>query len=489
MDPFWLALSHFKRRDYERCASLCEGLLKQQPGDQAALLLQCRARTGQNVEDDTELEEEGVADLMLDENAVSTKPRPGTSTRPTTSSAGGVDRPVSGYLRPGTASRPITAKADVAAALARPTSTARPITSLGRELRLGTASGASQALDGLFNRGRVDATTMAKNQAAAKVGCDYLLRHERNPTAALDLCTAALLEETRTSWWWKYRQGRCYYQLGLYRDAENALSASIREQRMVPAVLELAKVYLRLDQPTAALAVLHAALAESPDNVRLTMWVARVHELVRSVELSVGTYKKVVELDASHVEGLACLAASNFYAGYPEIGLRFYRRLLQMGVAGPEIWTDVGLCCFYSSQFDMALGCLTRALQLADDNPDVWYNIGHVAIGLGDKDFASQAFNIALSLDNTHAESLTNLGVLAIRDHDAASALACFASAQNHAADSSLFQPFFNGALVARKLGNLKDACTLVSKSCEINADHPDSNDLKKELLRIFHIT
>lgn len=168
------------------------------------------------------------------------------------------------------------------------------------------------------------------------------------------------------------------------------------------------------------------------------------------------------------------------------MSLRYYRRLLQMGVSGPEIWNNIGLCCFYSSQFDLALNCFGRAIQLADDHSDIWYNVGHIGIGIGDRDFAIQSFKIALSLDHTHAESLNNLGVLAIRDQDAASALTFFADAQKKATD--LFQPFFNNALVAHKLGNLKDSCKLVSESLKINAQHTDSIDLRKELQRVFRI-
>ena len=86
------------------------------------------------------------------------------------------------------------------------------------------------------------------------------------------------------------------------------------------------------------------------------------------------------------------VAANHFYSDQPELALRFYRRLLQMGVSTPELWNNLGLCCFYASQYDMALSCLDRALSLASDNSmaDVWYNIGQVAIGIGDLGLAYQ---------------------------------------------------------------------------------------------------
>ena len=34
-------------------------------------------------------------------------------------------------------------------------------------------------------------------------------------------------------WWWKGRLAKCYYRLGLYRDAERQLLSSLKDQRMV----------------------------------------------------------------------------------------------------------------------------------------------------------------------------------------------------------------------------------------------------------------
>lgn len=59
----------------------------------------------------------------------------------------------------------------------------------------------------------------------------------------------------------------------------------------------------------------------------------------------------------------------------PEVGLRYYRRLLQMGANSPEVWQNLGLCCFYAAQYDMSLKCLERALAMASDDiaADIWY--------------------------------------------------------------------------------------------------------------------
>ena len=83
-------------------------------------MLKCRALTKKSYIDDLEIDEEGVADILMDENAINNAPRPGTSfSRPLSSvgQPGGISqmvrpmsssgRPVSGYMRPGT-NRPVT---------------------------------------------------------------------------------------------------------------------------------------------------------------------------------------------------------------------------------------------------------------------------------------------------------------------------------------------------------------------------------------------
>src|SRR5690349_16133248 len=116
--------------------------------------LKCRALTCKNWIDDTDLEDEGVAEIMLDENAMASAPRPGTSIkRPNTGSGNktaanpGVrptsrdGRPLTGFQRPGTGSRPNTGSSNIESAFqgSRP-GTSRPVTSSGRFVRLGTAS-------------------------------------------------------------------------------------------------------------------------------------------------------------------------------------------------------------------------------------------------------------------------------------------------------------------------------------------------------------
>jgi tetratricopeptide repeat protein 8 len=78
MDPFYLALSLFRRRQFDKCADVCGEILEKQPLDQAAWCLKMRALTQRVYVDDIESEELIEGDF-LDDNAVATAPRPGTS--------------------------------------------------------------------------------------------------------------------------------------------------------------------------------------------------------------------------------------------------------------------------------------------------------------------------------------------------------------------------------------------------------------------------
>jgi len=70
------------------------------------------------------------------------------------------------------------------------------------------------------------------------------------------------------------------------------------------------------------------------------------------------------------------LASNSFYKDQPEVALRYYKRLLQMGFYdNAEIWNNIGLCTFYSQQYDMCLVCFERALQIAENDitvSDIW---------------------------------------------------------------------------------------------------------------------
>lgn len=219
---------------------------------------------------------------------------------------------------------------------------------------------------------------------------------------------------------------------------------------------------------------------------RLLLGMARIYDLLSDSDNAIMFYKKVLVLDATNIEAIACLGAHYFYSDQPEMSIRYYRRLLQMGVNNTEVWNNIGLCCFYSSQYDMALGCFDRALSLASDEDmaDVWYNIGHIGISLGDLGLAYQAFKVAVSIDPSHGEALNNIAVLEMRRQKFDIARTCLSSACE--ASPHIFEPLYNSALMCYRMGDFQEAHTYASKSLKLYPNHLDSKELISMLQKTF---
>ena len=191
-------------------------------------------------------------------------------------------------------------------------------------------------------------------------------------------------------------------------------------------------------------------------------------------------------MESCNVEGIASLASYHFYTDQPEVALRLYRRLVQLGVNNAELWNNMGLCSYYAGQYDIALNCFEKALDVADDSnlADIWYNVSQVAIGIGDLGFAYEALKIAISVDPNHSEAFNNLGVLELRKGNIEQAKANFSMSAKQS--QFLFEPAYNGALVAYRTGEYQESYMAVQKSLEVFPDHADSKELFKMLQKCF---
>jgi tetratricopeptide repeat protein 8 len=382
VDPLWYAQSKFKRRRYDECIAICTELLAaSRVPDKAVWLLKCAALTAKSWIDDTEMEEEGIAEALLDEHATASAPRPGTSllgggrrsgsgygsnqgVRPVSASG----RPLTGFARPGSSSRSsgrqgTAGRVGTAAFQTDRTGTARPLTALGRAVRLGTASMLSEPSGIFIDVDRLDLARYATRPHIAKALCDYLLYHDHNPRKALELAAKATAAAGFDDWWWKARLGKCYYQLGLLRDAERQFRSALRSAPRVETALELAKVYARLDQPPNVLECYRkvADAFEHACDPQLLTAQARLYEGVGDSDAAIAKYKEALALEPNCAEAMASLASHHFYSDEPEVAMRYYRRLLQCDPTmqrSVELWNNLGLCAFYASQHDMALPCM-----------------------------------------------------------------------------------------------------------------------------------
>ncbi|XP_063188357.1 tetratricopeptide repeat protein 8 isoform X3 [Chroicocephalus ridibundus] len=412
-EPLFQAWSYFRRRKFRQCADLCSQLLERPPGEQepdseytvfqAAWSLKTRALTEMVYVDEIDIDQEGIAEIMLDENAIAQVARPGTSLKlPGTSQGGGPSpavrpvtqsgRPITGFVRPSTQSgRPSTM--EQAIKTPRTALTARPITSAsGRYGRLGTASMITNPDGPFINLSRLNLAKYAQKPKLAKALFEYIFHHEN--------------------------------------DVKNEMN---------------------------------------------------------NISSAAEYYKDVLKQDNTHVEAIACIGSNHFYSDQPELALRFYRRLLQMGVYNCQLFNNLGLCCFYAQQYDMTLSSFERALFLAEneeETADVWYNLGHVAVGIGDLNLAYQCFRLTLVNNNDYAEAYNNLAVLEMRKGHIEQARALLQTASSLA--PHMYEPHFNFAILSEKVGDLQRSYTAAQKSAEAFPGHVDTQELIKQLKQHF---
>jgi tetratricopeptide repeat protein 8 len=351
VDPLWMAMSQYRRRRFKASISLCDQIINDNGPDVAALFLKTRAVTIESYVDDADFQdEEGAGEMVMDENATATMARPGTSLnarqhnrngsvvdassslRPVSSSG----RPLTGFVRPGSSrsSLQINGGSSGGPGTARSLEnvlrpgTSRPATTLGREVRMSTAS--IELSGNQINTKRLNMQSIGKKPPLALAIAEHLLYLEANPKTTLELGAECSKVNGYVDWWWKYMIGKAYFKLGLFREAERQLKSSIENQSMVVTHLELMKVYLKLDVPKTALKFLYEASLVHPYEPRILLAIARIHDELGNHDEAAAFYKKALSLDAANVEAIACLAAHHYYISQPEVSLRYYRRLIQM---------------------------------------------------------------------------------------------------------------------------------------------------------------
>jgi tetratricopeptide repeat protein 8 len=493
MEKFALALSRFRRNKFDESILICDELLKINPDDLAVQLLKTHGIRRKNYVDDLELDEEGLGEMLLDDNKLSSMARPGTSLmRPGTSSKGispmvrpisSSGRPLSGIVRPQSSNRK-TGVNNLRQQTGNRVGTSRAITSGGRHLRLATASLQSLNSSLSLNLNDINPKNIVKKKSLARAITDYLFYVAKNFKKFLEICSEATAYNNYTDWWWKYQLGKVYYKLGMLSEAEKQLISANKQFGMFAnVILLLSHVYTKMDQPIKAIEILSKAITDNPGEMYYVIYQARIQEMLGDYENSMILYKNVLSLDNCNFEAIACIGSHHFYSDQPEIAMKFYKRLFELGINSAEIWNNLGLCAYYSSQYDFCLSCFERALFTADSDElfgDIWYNISNIAIGIGDLPLAYQALKISITYNGQQFEAFNNIAILEIKKGNTDQAksnliLAC------RITDFS-FEPYYNYAVMRYKQGDLEEAQKFVKKSLEIFPDHFESKELREKI-------
>lgn len=243
-------------------------------------------------------------------------------------------------------------------------------------------------------------------------------------------------------------------------------------------------VYVKMDQPLKAMEVLTKAEEENSSEVYFSLYKSRIYEMICEYDKSISLYKNILTRDTCNFESLACIGSHYFYSDHPEVALKYYKRLFELGINSAEVWNNMGLSAFYSGQYDFCLSCFERGLILADDTvaSDIWYNISHVAICIGDLQLANYALKVALQYNKNHFEAQNNLGVLELRKEDHKKAFSNFEIACQET--DYTFEPYYNYSVSNYRLGNLEKALHYINKALEIFPEHFDSYELRQTILK-----
>lgn len=199
-----------------------------------------------------------------------------------------------------------------------------------RNIRLGSASmfALGDPTSDLFQSSKLNPRKFADQDSVAKLLFQFLYYHEGDIRKALELCEAvAEHKRNRTSWWWHTQRGRCHITMGKPRDAELHLKQSLAQFPHPDTALLLARVYVRIDQPLAALETLDAALEKLPNDVGILTQQGRIFELMDNLQASARMYRHIAQLEPVNVEALASIAVHHFYGNQPEMALIYYRCL------------------------------------------------------------------------------------------------------------------------------------------------------------------
>ncbi|XP_014362470.2 tetratricopeptide repeat protein 8 [Papilio machaon] len=384
----------YKTKQYDVCLKLCEEVLKHK-NDRMIEFIRIRAMTIQVKVAANSYDEVDYLSYRdeLAPTAVAKTPRPGTT----------FDRQIR------TAHQTSTSKRVNTAASMKPGGSALTVRAQSARTALRSAGRASRAATALAGGPPVNMPIslrfLPKEETsftpAAKTLFEYVYYCEGDVRKAMDIAFQAQKSDNTSDWWWHHSLSRCYYTLGMFRQADECLRRALKQNKHISVYLRLIAMYVALDQPISALDICKQGLFVFHESTPLLMEQARINEQIGSSDVAVKDFRKVAIQDPFNMEAVANIAMYNFYNDQPEIAMRYYRRLLATTPPGSEIYNNLGLCCLYCSQWDLILPCFRQSLFFStspSSKADIWFNLAHVALSTGDMSLARRCLQVSLAI-------------------------------------------------------------------------------------------
>ncbi|KAI8812746.1 hypothetical protein BJ742DRAFT_791665 [Cladochytrium replicatum] len=500
----------FRIGDLEACVDLCTKSLESLPSNAITAAA-------------TALRAHAIAAIAL-----RSPPADSERSRHNQSPAVSISRPSTAFARKGLSSR----------------SDIRPSES-GRLLR-GSTLGSLSVSSGRPSQSEAsDIQQIASNTAIARATFIHLFESSTDSTRALELaiCSSRLCRQS--DWWWEMQSGRCFARLGMLPEAQDAFKLALSLGGSLICRMHFIDMLVRAGDYDNALEVCRDGLGGQVAGVDavlaneragkpvtkdqgLLLAMARIYKEKKEHEKAFRLFKQVIVHDPTSVEAIANVGTHLFYENQPELAIKYFRRLIELGVNSSEVWNNLGLCQFYAQDYDGCIPCFERALSIASDadpSPakgqsvaDIWYNLSHVNIVLGDLCHAHHCLRLAISQCADHAEAWNNLAVLEVqlREPDPFSqdsqtgttprgresqslrtaiekVQASWDTARSYIASASrvnpgLYEPWYNAAMLHFRTGNLHQSYVSVTKSLEINPAHVESKELMKSLKELLAV-
>ena len=90
-------------------------------------------------------------------------------------------------------------------------------------------------------------------------------------------------------------------------------------------LLLMAKTYLIVDQPLAAVDLYRKGLNKFPNDTMILVGIARIYEELHQLEESFASYKTILSYEGNNIEAMACMASHFFCTGQHELAFILYR--------------------------------------------------------------------------------------------------------------------------------------------------------------------
>jgi tetratricopeptide repeat protein 8 len=133
--------------------------------------------------------------------------------------------------------------------------------------------------DQFINLSRLNFSKYADTPSLAKPLFEYIFYHENDIRNGLQLASLATESCQFNDWWWKIQLGKCYYRLGLFRDAEKQYMSALKQHVNIDIYLYLTKIYIKLDQPLNAISKLKEANEKFAYETSVLQGIARIYEV------------------------------------------------------------------------------------------------------------------------------------------------------------------------------------------------------------------